>query len=80
MPRYKLTNREDYFKILLELTTLHPEIKNRAKGLFESCCTRHELYDSVLNIGLDSKFSWSKVPEFDFMKIYTLDIIHNIIV
>ena len=80
MPRYKLSNTEEYFKILLDLTTLHPEIKNRAKGLFESCCTRQELYKSIQNIGLESKFSWSEVPEYDFMKIYTLDIISNIII
>jgi len=81
MPRYKLTNNEKYFNVLLDLTTLHPEIKNRSKGLFEACCTRHELHNSVLNIGLDSTFSWANVSKYsDFMKIYTLDIINNIIV
>lgn len=80
MPRYKLTNREDYFKILLGLTTLHPEIKNKAKGIFEACCTRQQLYNDVLNIGLNTNFSWDTVPKYDFMLIYTLDIINNIIV
>ena len=81
MPRYKISEKPEWFGMLMRLLDVHGEVANNSWNFLKTLCTNPYIYSKVLRLDKNEKFDWSEIFDKNnvFRMLYSLQILESLL-
>lgn len=81
MPRYKISNTDEWFSVFFNLLSLGNEVSNAAWQFIKILATSPTLYQKILKLEKNENFKWEDI--FDnssiYKMLYSLQIVESLL-